>query len=278
MLDDLSVVRAHCHRQDVVNRASRTHTHALSTPSASSVFWIPVGTDDYLRVIAAIGDVEYSDDLDVFARSHAARAENARRHVVPNDEISIAFVAFSEREIVAARRRNIIASHVLFELVAISVCWDLLDWISLEQHREHAASILHCGHRLCRDDHSVACLRRARRKKLRRSLYGDETDATIADIRELWIPTQRGHIDGELARGVKNCRAVVNSDCAAIDSECWHRLLHSSRDSLNKMCSVRWQTKEVFACIVLRNVCVSSIFAARYNGARTRKSRGFIPN
>jgi len=47
---------------------------------------------------------------------------------------------------------------------------------------------------------------------------------------------------------------------------------------MNKMCSVRQQTKEVFACIVLRNVCVSSIFAARYNGARKRKSRGFIPN
>jgi hypothetical protein len=61
------------------------------------VFRIAIGTDDDLRVIAAMGDVEHAYDLDVLARANTSRAKDARRHVVLDDRIAIPFIARAKR-------------------------------------------------------------------------------------------------------------------------------------------------------------------------------------
>jgi hypothetical protein len=108
------------------------------------VFRIPIRADDDLRVIAAIGDVEHADDLNILACTNAPRAENARRHVVLNDRVAIALVAGAKRESRAPDRRNVVAMHEGFELVACTRGWNLFSGIALEEHREHALTILHC--------------------------------------------------------------------------------------------------------------------------------------
>ncbi len=129
-------------REDVVNRARRTHAHAFAAPRASRVFRVAIRADNDLRMIAAVGDVEHADDLDVLARANTSRAENARRHVMLDDRIAIALVAGAKRHPRATRGRHVIAMHERLELVASARVRDVFRGIALEQHRQHTAPIL----------------------------------------------------------------------------------------------------------------------------------------
>ena len=80
-------------RENIVNRARGAYANALTAPCTACVLGITIGTDDDLRVVSAISDVKHANDLNVLACANAARAQNARGHVMLNDRIAIAFVA-----------------------------------------------------------------------------------------------------------------------------------------------------------------------------------------
>ena len=70
-----------------------TDTNAFAAPGAARFVRIAVGADDDLRVLAAESDVQHADDLNIFARAHAAGAQDAGGHVVPDHRVAGALVA-----------------------------------------------------------------------------------------------------------------------------------------------------------------------------------------
>src|SRR5690348_15794515 len=83
-------------REDVVDRARRTDAHALAAPGAPRMLRIAIRTDDDLRVLPAIRDIEHAHHLDILARPHAPRAEDAGGHVVLDHGVPFALVAGAE--------------------------------------------------------------------------------------------------------------------------------------------------------------------------------------
>src|SRR6478672_7386369 len=127
--------------QDVVNGARWTDANAFTAPRASRVFRVAIRADDDLRMIATVGDVEHADDLDVLARTHTSRAENARRHVMLDDGVAIPLVAGAKRHARSSRGGHVIAMHERLELVASARVRDVFRGIALEQHRQYPAAI-----------------------------------------------------------------------------------------------------------------------------------------
>jgi len=86
-------------RHHLEDRARRTDANALPAPGAPRFVRVPVRTDDDLRVLAPEAHVQYADHLDVFARAHAARAEDAGRHVMADHRVAGALVARAQRQV-----------------------------------------------------------------------------------------------------------------------------------------------------------------------------------
>src|SRR3970040_2141237 len=104
-IDHLPVRRAHRHRDDVVNGSGRADAHALAAPRATGVLGIPIGADDDFCVVTPGLHIEDPEHLDILARANAARAEDARAHVVLDDRVVVALVAGTKRHAGPASRR-----------------------------------------------------------------------------------------------------------------------------------------------------------------------------
>ena len=214
--------------QGLEDRASGTDAHALAAPRAAGLVGVAVGAHDDLRVLAAPRDIEHADHLDVDARPHAARAEDAGRHVVADHRIAGALVAAADRQIAAGERRRLdaVADYVLLELVArlrAAAVAQMVARIALEQQAQHPAAVLDGGVGFGGHHHPVGHLGRACRQQLRLAFHGYEADAAIADDGELGIPAQRGDVDAGRARGVEDRRVGSGGERAAVDGEAGHR-------------------------------------------------------
>ncbi len=137
-------------RHHLEDRAGWADADALAAPRAARFVGIAVGAHDDLGVLAAVGHVEHAHDLDVLARPHAAGAEDAGRHVVANHRIAGALVARAQRQVAARERRglDLVAGDVALELVArvgVAAVGEVLAGVALEQHTQHAATILDGG-------------------------------------------------------------------------------------------------------------------------------------
>ena len=222
VLPDLAVGRADGHRDDVVDGAGGADAHALAAPGAPGVLGIAVGADNDLGMVAAVGDVEDADDLDVLAGADAARAEDAGAHVVPDDRVAVALVAGAERHAGPPDCGHVVAAHQLLELVAVSAVGNLVDRVALEQHGQDALPALDRGDGLGGHLHAVGRLRRAGGDELGIAFHRDEADAAVADGGELRIPAERRHVDLDRARGVENGPAVGNGNVVSVDDELRH--------------------------------------------------------
>ena len=216
-------LRAHLgERDDVVDRAGGAYAHALAAPRASRVIRVTICADDDLRVLAAIAGLEHAHHLNVLARANAARAQDARRHVVLDERVAFALVSGAQPEGRALVRGHVVSAHVFLELVARASHGDLFHRVALEEHAEHGPAVLDGGVRLGGDFLSVGRLRRARGDELGRAFDGDEADAAVADDGELRIPAQRRHLETQRAGGLENGGALRHRDFTSVDCKRRH--------------------------------------------------------
>src|SRR2546423_1637309 len=86
-------------RHHFEDRPGRADANAFAAPGAARLVRIAIGADDDLRVFAAEPNVQHADHLNIFARAHAPRAEDARGHVVADHRIAWPLVAGPQRQV-----------------------------------------------------------------------------------------------------------------------------------------------------------------------------------
>src|SRR3989454_9102710 len=127
------------------SRARRAYPHTLAAPRAARLVRVAVRAHDDLGVLTPLAHVQHADHLDVLARPYAARAQDARAHVVPDHRVAGPLVAMAQHEVALPEGRGTdpIAHDVLLELVASlrsasAAVPQVLTRIALEQQPEHA--------------------------------------------------------------------------------------------------------------------------------------------
>src|SRR5438128_11620361 len=135
-------------RHHLEDRTRRAYPHTLAAPRAARLVRVAVRAHDDLGVLAPLAHVEHADHLDVLARPYAARAQDARAHVVPDHAVAGPLVAMAQHEVALPERRGTdsIAHDVLLELVArlrpaSAAVPQVLTRIALEQQPEHALAV-----------------------------------------------------------------------------------------------------------------------------------------
>src|SRR5256885_687120 len=185
-------------RHHLENRAGRADPHTLAAPGAPRLVRVAVRPDDDLGVLASLAHVEHADHLDVLTRAHAARAQDARTHVVPDHRIAGPLVAVAQDEVALPERRgnDPIAHDVILELVAgprplpVAVA-QVLARVALEQQPEHAFAVFNRRVGLALHHHPLRRLGGAGREQFRLPLHRHQADTAIPDYRQLGIPAQR---------------------------------------------------------------------------------------
>ena len=218
--------------QDLVDGPGRAHPYALAAPGAGRVIRVAVPADHDLSVRSAQPHLEHADLLDVGARPHAARAQDARAHVVADHRVAGPLVAVAQRELVRALGRDAhriapdealeLVQRVPIRLVGVQPLGEVVGGIAREQQPQHAAAVGDGRVGLGLDHQVVLRLRRARRGELGAPLDAHEADPTRADHRQLRVPAQRRHLDTGRAGGLEDRRAVVDRDRSSVDRERGH--------------------------------------------------------
>jgi hypothetical protein len=196
-------------RHDLEDRAGGADPNALAAPGAACLVGIAVGADDDLGVLAAESHVQHAHHLNVLARAHAARTQDAGGHVVPDHGIAGPLVARAQRQVAIEQRRrhDVVLHQVALEFVArrrsaAPPVAQVFGGIALGQEPQHALAVLDRRVRPRRHHHPVRNRRRARRDQLGLALHRDEADAAVADDGKLGIPAQGGDVDaGRSGRG-----------------------------------------------------------------------------
>ena len=212
-------------RHHLEDRAGGADPDALAAPGAAGVIGVAVAPDDNLGVRAPLGHVEHTHLLDALAGADAPGAENAERHVVADHHVAGTGVAGAQRELVADRRRDVVARDVALELVpriGPSAVVQVLARIALEQEAEHALPVLHRRGRFGLHHHALRRGGAAGGHELRHSLDRDEADATVGDVGELRVPAEGGDIDFPGPGRVENRGAGLEGDLRVIQGEARH--------------------------------------------------------
>src|SRR3989454_10835608 len=102
------------------SRARRAYAHTLAAPRAARLVRVAARAHDDLGVLAPLAHVEHADHLDVLARPHAARAQDAGAHVVSDHRVAGPLVSVAQDEVALpeGRGNDPVAHDVLLELVA----------------------------------------------------------------------------------------------------------------------------------------------------------------
>ncbi len=221
-------------RHHLEDRAGRADAHAFATPRAPRLVRVPVRSDDDLGVFAPLAHVEHADDLDVLARSDAARAQDAGAHVVPDHRVARPLVAVAQDEVSLPEGcgNDPIAHDVLLELVAgappprgcrPAAVSQVLARVALEQQPQDAAAVFDRRVGFGLHHHPLRHLGGAGREQLCLPLHRHQTDAAIPDDRQLGIPAQGGDIEDPRRAGRFEDRLFgIGADRAAVDREGRH--------------------------------------------------------
>src|SRR6185503_3733446 len=209
-------------RHDLEDRARRADANALAAPGTAGFVRITVGADDDLGVLAAESDVQHAHHLDVFARPHAAGAQNAGRHVVADHRIAGALVARAQRQIAIdlRRRHDVVVDEIALELVArigAAAVAQVLGGIALGEEAQDALAVLHRGMGLRGDDHTVRHLRGAGGDQLWLPLHRHETNAAIADDGELRVPAKGRYLDARVPGSIEDRLTLFRSERTTVD-------------------------------------------------------------
>ncbi len=214
-------------RHHFEDRAGRADADALAAPGAPRLVGVAVGTDDDLGVLAPESDVQHADHLNVLARPHATRTQNAGGHVVADHRIAGPLVARTEGKVARFHERggHAVAHNVALELVAgagAATVAQMIRRVALEQQPQHALAVLHGRMRLGRHDHPVRDLGGARGEQLGLALDRHEADAAVAHDRQLRVPAQRRYVDPGGPGRIEDGPTFRRSDGAAVDRERRH--------------------------------------------------------
>jgi hypothetical protein len=204
-----------------------TDADAFAAPGAAGAVGVAVRAHDDLGMLAAEADIQHADDLNILARPHAAGAQDAGRHVVPDHRVTGALVARTQRQIASVdrRRHDVVLHQVALELVArlrTPAVAQMLGGIALGEQAEHAFPVFDCGVRLGRHDHAVGDFGRARREEFGLAFDGNKTDPAVAHDGQGGVPAQRRDLEGGCARGIEDCCPLVRGHAAPVDFQARH--------------------------------------------------------
>jgi hypothetical protein len=174
-----------------------------------------------------MGDVEHANHLDILARSNASRAENAEAHVMPDHRVARALVTAPQRKFVTLNRAGLdtVPDYVFLELVPrlrAAAVLQVVSRITFEQEFQHAAACPHHGLGFGFDDHSLRYRCGTGREQLRFSLDRHDAYPTVADVRQLGIPTERRDVDACLLCGLEYRHPMGCFDASTVDVESRH--------------------------------------------------------
>ena len=217
-------------RHHLEDRARRAYPHTLAAPRAARLVRVAVRAHDDLGVLTPLAHVQHAHHLDVLARPYAARAQDARAHVVPDHRVAGPLVAMAQHEVALPERRGTdsIAHDVLLELVASlrpasAAVPQVLTRIALEQQPEHALAVFDRRMGLGLHHHPVRHFGGARREQLCLPLHRHQADAAIPDYGQLGIPAQGGDVQDPRGAGRFEDRLFgVGIDGAAVEREGRH--------------------------------------------------------
>ena len=220
-------------RHHLEDRARRADANTLATPGTPRFVGVAVRAHDDLGMLAAEAHVQHADDLDVLAGAHAARAQDAGRHVVPDHRIAGPLVARAQRQVAIhdRARHHVVLHEVALELVPrvrATTVSQVIGRIPLREEPQHALAVLDRRVRLRRNDHLLGDFRRARGDEFGLALDGDQTDAAVADDGELGIPAEGRDLDAGRSSGIEDSLVRRGGNGPSVDQELRHVLITTS--------------------------------------------------